>query len=122
MVWPSTLDSIQRVRRAPARLAVRTPEWWRMKRALGSAWFVAALAIGAAVAPAAAGGKATPVPAPAVSAAPNLDVAPGYFLVQGSRIVSKPFQNERACQKALKAIKQDMQPGSDTLVCAHRRP
>jgi len=95
-----------------------------MNRAPLAAWIAAAIATAptAAAAPAAAAGKATPVPAPIVTAAPNQETAPGYFLVQGSRIVSKPYQNERACQKALKAIKHDMQPGSDTLVCAHRRP
>jgi len=92
-----------------------------MNRATLAAWVAAAIATAPASA-AAAVGKATPVPAPVVTAAPNLNVAPGYFLVQGSRIVSQPYQNERACQKALKAIKHDMQPGSDTLVCAHRRP
>jgi len=42
--------------------------------------------------------------------------------MQRGMIVSKPFENERACQKALAAIKRDLQPGNDTLVCAHRRP
>jgi hypothetical protein len=91
-----------------------------MNRATHAALVAAAIAT--APTSAAAASKATPVPAPVVTAAPNLNVAPGYFLVQGSRIVSQPYANERACQKALKAIKHDMQPGSDTLVCAHRRP
>jgi hypothetical protein len=93
-----------------------------MNRVLLVAWVAALVAAAPVSAGATAGKPPPPTPAPVVTAAANPDVAPGYFLVQGSRIVSKPFSNERACQKALKGIKHDMQPGSDTLVCAHRRP
>jgi len=84
-----------------------------MKPMLLAVWSAAVVAIAA---PAAA--KTAPVATPA----PQPQVPAGYYLVQGSRIVSKPYENEEACRKALVAIKRDMRPGSDTLVCAHRRP
>jgi hypothetical protein len=90
-----------------------------MNRVLVPVLIAATVALGA---PLAAHGAPTPVPASTAPAASTPATVPGYYLMHGSAIVSKPFENERACQKALAAIQRDLQPGNDTLVCAHRRP
>jgi hypothetical protein len=83
------------------------------------------LAIAAAIAAALGilGAGAAPMPTPApVPAAPAKGSAMGYYFVRGNAIVSKPYANDLACQKALAALKRRMEPGSDTIFCAHRRP
>jgi hypothetical protein len=45
----------------------------------------------------------------------------GYYIMQGNRIVSRPFTNANDCSKALaKALASA--PGVTNLVCAHRAP
>jgi len=62
-----------------------------------------------------------PPPAPAAAAAqPKAPMA--YYLVQGSRILSKPYVHDEDCQKALVALRKGLAPGTDTVFCAHRRP
>jgi hypothetical protein len=70
---------------------------------------------------------AAPAPPPASSAPAAAPAAPpkgtmGYYFVIGQAIVSKPFANDLACQKALAALKRRMEPGSDAVFCAHRHP
>ena len=83
-----------------------------MKRVL-----IVACAVLATVLPAAG-----QVPRPMPSPAPQAKAAMGYYLVQGSRIVSKPFDNDLACHKALVALQRGLRPGTETVFCAHRRP
>jgi hypothetical protein len=67
---------------------------------------------------------ATPAISQTVTAPQAAPSAPpmGYYIMQGSRIVSPPFANVAACTKALANVQKTTAPGNDTLVCAHRRP
>jgi hypothetical protein len=77
---------------------------------------VLALAIGLAAIAAPAGAQ---TPAPAAPAAPK---PMAYYIMQGSTIISPPYNDPQSCQKALQKIQRDPQPGKDMIVCAHRRP
>lgn len=63
--------------------------------------------------------EASPVPS-ATGAAPSGAMA--YYLMQGSRIVSQSYPDVGACYKALAALQHGMDPGTDSVVCVHRRP
>jgi len=45
----------------------------------------------------------------------------GYYIMQGNRIVSRPFTSASDCSKAL-ARALASAPGVTNLVCAHRAP
>jgi hypothetical protein len=45
-----------------------------------------------------------------------------YYIMQGTTIISPPYNDPQSCQKALQKIQRDPQPGKDMIVCAHRRP
>lgn len=45
-----------------------------------------------------------------------------YYLMHGNQIFGPPYADPAACAKALAKLKQSMQPGSNTVVCAHRLP
>ena len=46
----------------------------------------------------------------------------GYYMMQGSRIVSTPFPSAPACYKALADLQKKLPPNTAPIVCAHRRP
>jgi hypothetical protein len=47
----------------------------------------------------------------------------GYYFMQGSHVISAPFADVNACTKALLKFQHDnVGPGVDRIVCAHRRP
>jgi hypothetical protein len=58
-------------------------------------------------------------PGPVVPAAPK---PMAYYIMQGTIIISQPYNDPQSCQKALQKIQRDAQPGKDMIVCAHRRP
>jgi hypothetical protein len=79
----------------------------------------AAIALGLTVtAPAAA----APTPAPVLAPAAPVLSAPGYYLMQGSRIVSPPYASVAQCTEALAKLQARLPPGTPVVVCAHRRP
>ena len=59
-------------------------------------------------------------PLPVFVAPPRSGMA--YYLMQGNRIISQPYKTVTACTAALAKVKGTMQPGTDTIVCAHRAP
>ena len=63
---------------------------------------------------------ATPPP---IAAQPPASQGPlGYYMMQGSRIVSTPFPSAPACFKALADLQKKLPPNTAPIVCAHRRP
>lgn len=79
-------------------------------------------------APAFAAAAASPPPAPAPGAAillPALQPPPGqmgYYMMQGSRIVSQVYASGPACIKALAVLMKSLPPTVAPIVCAHRAP
>jgi hypothetical protein len=72
---------------------------------------VPAMAASAAPAP-------TPIALPAV-----LDPAKmGYYMMQGSRIVSAAYPSAPACFKAVAALMKTLPPNVAPIVCTHRVP
>jgi acyl-CoA reductase-like NAD-dependent aldehyde dehydrogenase len=69
----------------------------------------------AAVTPGQTSTQSTPVPAPVAGTM-------GYYIMQGSKIVSKPFSSAPACNAALANLKSSLPPGVTNVVCAHRVP
>jgi hypothetical protein len=66
--------------------------------------------------------SATPVPTMVpipVQPGPN---GMGYFMMQGSRIVSAAYPSAPACFKALTALMKTLPANVAPIVCAHRRP
>lgn len=63
---------------------------------------------------------ATPLPV-FVPAAPR---GMGYYIMQGSRIVSQPFVTPADCNRGLTKLKNQLPVGTYTsnLVCAYRKP
>lgn len=82
-------------------------------RSILAAAFAAALATAALPASAKA---AAPSPAPATPG------PLGYYIMQGTFIISQPYTDTASCMKALAKIQKDPAPGKDMIVCAHRRP
>lgn len=83
----------------------------------------------ASAAPAAAA-TPTPVNAPTMSASPT--AAPmyvpgpsgvmGYYMMQGTTIVSGAFPTADDCFKALAKLRKTLPPNTAPIVCAHRVP
>lgn len=46
----------------------------------------------------------------------------GYYMMQGSRIVSQPYSSGPACMKALAALMKSIPSNTAPIVCAHRAP
>jgi len=59
---------------------------------------------------------------PAITLPPAPSGAQGYYMMQGSRIVSTPFPSAPACFKALADLQKKLPPNTAPIVCAHRRP
>jgi hypothetical protein len=61
-------------------------------------------------------------PLPVLLPAPSQGT--GYYIMQGTTIVSQPYATASDCFKALSRAKSALPPGSNTatLVCAHRAP
>jgi hypothetical protein len=78
--------------------------------------FVALLAT-ASVTPGQTVKLATPLPV----FLPPVAQGTGYYIMQGNRIVSRPFSNANDCSKALTRALASA-PGVTNLVCAHRAP
>jgi hypothetical protein len=85
------------------------------------AWFVAFVALPCA-APAATAtpppAAATPIALPAVPDPAKM----GYYMMQGSRIVSAAYPSAPACFKAVAALMKTLPPNVAPIVCAHRVP
>jgi hypothetical protein len=89
-----------------------------MKRALIAAFAI--LVVAAGTTPAMA---RKPSPKPTVTpqqSVPQPVVAPGYYIMQGSVIVSPRYATVPDCYKALAALKNTLQPGTDSIACVHR--
>ena len=69
-----------------------------------------------ATSPALAQSTPTPLPAP-----PPL-AAMGYYMMQGSRIVSEAYPSAPACFKAVAELMKTLPANTAPIVCAHRRP
>jgi hypothetical protein len=69
-----------------------------------------------AASPALAQSIPTPLPAP-----PQL-AAMGYYMMQGSRIVSSVYPSAPACFKAVAELMKTLPANTAPIVCAHRRP
>lgn len=68
---------------------------------------------------------ATPSPPPAAILLPALQPPAGqmgYYMMQGSRIVSQSYSSGPACQKALTVLMKSLPPTVAPIVCAHRAP
>lgn len=68
---------------------------------------------------------ATASPPPAVILLPALPAPPGqmgYYMMQGSRIVSQSYASGPACQKALVVLMKSLPATVAPIVCAHRAP
>jgi hypothetical protein len=61
-------------------------------------------------------------PPPIISGPPAGSGQLGYYMMQGSRIVSTPFPSAPACYKALADLQKKLPPNTAPIVCAHRRP
>jgi hypothetical protein len=87
-----------------------------------------ALFMAFAVLPGPAFAAASPSPPPAPGAAillPALQPPPGqmgYYMMQGSRIVSQSYASGPACIKALAVMMKSLPPNVAPIVCAHRAP
>jgi hypothetical protein len=68
---------------------------------------------------------ATASPPPAAILLPALQPPPGqmgYYMMQGSRIVSQSYASGPACIKALAVLMKSLPPTVAPIVCAHRAP
>ena len=74
---------------------------------------------------------ATPVPSPAPTPVPDtIPYVPppaaggqmAYYMMQGNRIVSAPYNSATDCNKALAALLKTLPANTAPIVCAHRRP
>ena len=68
---------------------------------------------------------ATASPPPAAILLPALQLPPGqmgYYMMQGSRIVSQSYGSGPACIKALTVLKKSLPSNIAPIVCAHRAP
>jgi hypothetical protein len=82
-----------------------------------------ALFVAFAVQPAPAAAVATPTPAPIAPLPMQPSTgAMGYYMMQGSRIVSAPYPSAPACFKAVEALMKTLPANTAPIVCAHRRP
>jgi hypothetical protein len=63
----------------------------------------------------------TATPAP-ITLPPAQTGTLGYYMMQGTRIVSTPFPSAPACFKALADLQKKLPPNTAPIVCAHRRP
>ncbi len=75
-------------------------------------------------APAAPAFAAAPTPSPAPAAIP-MPPAPGkmgYYMMQGSRIVSAVYPSAPDCFKAVTALMKTLPANTAPIVCAHRVP
>jgi hypothetical protein len=84
------------------------------------ALFVASVTL-AAGAPAVAA-SAPPAPAPVVLPTVLDPAKMGYYMMQGSRIVSAAYPSAPACFKAVAALVKTLPPNVAPIVCAHRVP
>ena len=86
--------------------------------------FVALSAPSAARAQASPSATASAGP-PAAILLPSLAPPPGqmgYYMMQGSRIVSQSYGSGPACIKALTVLKKSLPSNIAPIVCAHRAP
>jgi hypothetical protein len=67
-------------------------------------------------------GQSIPLATPAPVFAPPTPAGMGYYIMQGSHAIGAPYKSSSDCLKALAALKNSLQPGTSTLVCAHRLP
>jgi hypothetical protein len=78
------------------------------------------VAFAAPAAPAFAAASPTPSPAPLpVQPAPG---KMGYYMMQGSRIVSAEYPSAPACFKAVAELVKTLPANTAPIVCAHRVP
>ena len=85
-----------------------------VKRVLIAACTIAAIATTAMPSEAR---KHAPQPTPT----PQLRLPPGYYIMQGNIVIGPRYGNVSDCYKALAALKNTLQPGTDTTACVHRQ-
>lgn len=81
-----------------------------------------ALLVAFAAQPVAALAAATPVPVPVQVPMQSAPGKMGYYMMQGSRIVSAEYPNAPECFKAVAALMKTLPPNIAPIVCAHRVP